>query len=589
MDRTGRFKNHLGFLAIVLLTIVIAYPYQQGISPFDPGDYARCAVQFLRGEWNFQNFYCNRIGTYLPVALAIKLFGFDGYYLTWVTVFELVMLMAVIYFSLRRYSREISLIACMLIGFSPVMLELSGTLFGDIMAALTSNLCILWIWHIRYISPGPKQLVGGALLAFLWFFAFATKESAVYYLLPMLVFFIYDFRSKQFKRFWYAAITAGVVAGAVFLLIYVLKTGDILYRLRIVEEGPNVGRDTYLLSSWRIILTRITVLPVKFLFEQYSFFVLFLPSLLFLFNRSASNKEWFFKVYLISLLAMWWLGSQSFRTWIPVLLIDRLWLPVLVPMAISAAHVYYSVGKGSVTGLATWRSKVILAIAAMLIVITGFMYDYELSPYKITLPEFIALRLMLLIFLFAAIFHRETAKNAIRRLLEFSLRYKHYFFVMLVFFISVIYFNTNVIILRGSPKDNNYHSEKEMIDFVLESGPHSNIVCDKALYNNYGIYFGFDPDADHRIHFLDWSAADSLQLIELAKKQPVYLLVTKDRLQWFVKNNSLTGDWYPQNFGRSSIPSFVLNPDLNWEKVRSNSRSTLYRHKPAQSISDENL
>ncbi len=584
-----RLKNHLGFLAIVLLTIVIAYPYQQGISPFDPGDYARCAVQFLRGEWDFQNFYCNRIGTYLPIALAIKLFGYDGYYLTWVTVFELVMLMAVIYFSLRRYSHEISLIACMLTGFSPVMLELSGTLFGDIMAALTSNLCILWIWHIRYVSSKPKQTIAGVLLAFMWFFAVATKESAVYFLLPMLIYFIYDLRNRQFKRFWYAAIVTGVAVGSVFLLVYVLKTGDILYRLRIVEEGPNVGRDTYLLSSWRIIFTRITVLPVKFMFEQYSFFVLFLPALLFLFNKSLNEKERFFKVYLISLLTMWWLGSQSFRAWTPVLLIDRLWLPVLVPLAISAAHVYYWVGKRSVTGLATWRSKVILALAAILIVITGFMYEYELSPYKITLPEFMALRMMLLIFLFVAIFHRETAKNAIKRLWEFSLSYKHYFLVMLVFFISVVYFNTNVVILRDSPKDNNYRSEKEMIDFVQKSGQHSIIVCDKALHNNYGIYFGFAPDADQQIHFLDWSAADSLQIIELAKKQPVYLLVTKDRLQWFVKNNSLTGDLYPQNFGRSSIPSFVLNPDLNWEVVKSNSRSTLYRRRLAQSMPEENM
>ena len=121
-----KIKGDIAFFIIVILTIIFAYPHMEGISPFDPGNYCHCAVQLLRGNLDIDNIYCNRVGTYLPIALAIKLFGFNGFYLTLVTLLELILLLTVIYSALQKYNREIALITCAIIGFSPIMLSFSG-------------------------------------------------------------------------------------------------------------------------------------------------------------------------------------------------------------------------------------------------------------------------------------------------------------------------------------------------------------------------------------------------------------------------------------------------------------------------------
>lgn len=77
-----RFKEW-GILGVIIcLVILFSYPYHQGISPFDSGDYLKCAVNLLHGHWDITNFYSHRVGTYLPIALTIKLFGFSPQ-ITW--------------------------------------------------------------------------------------------------------------------------------------------------------------------------------------------------------------------------------------------------------------------------------------------------------------------------------------------------------------------------------------------------------------------------------------------------------------------------------------------------------------------------
>ena len=117
-----------------------------------------------------------------------------------------------------------ALVACAAIGFSPLMLIFSGHLFGDIMATLTSNLCILWIWHYRFFTGHRKPIIAGVALALMWGFAFITKEFAVYYLLPMLIFFIDDKRKKQHARFWNGAIVTGVIILAVVIVPLIFMT-----------------------------------------------------------------------------------------------------------------------------------------------------------------------------------------------------------------------------------------------------------------------------------------------------------------------------------------------------------------------------
>lgn len=106
-ERLMRIKEIGALVAIICLCILFSYPYHQGISPFDSGDYLKCAVNLLKGQWDTQNFYSHRIGTYAPMALAYKIFGFTPL-LTWLTAFELVAFVVLLYTLLRKYNSYIA-------------------------------------------------------------------------------------------------------------------------------------------------------------------------------------------------------------------------------------------------------------------------------------------------------------------------------------------------------------------------------------------------------------------------------------------------------------------------------------------------
>jgi len=532
--------------------------------------------------------YCNRIGTYLPVAIAIKLFGFDGYLLTWVTVCELVLLLACVYLALWKYNKGVALLACALLGFSPAFLELSGTLYGDVMTALTSNLCILWIWRMRHVAPHSNQIFGGIMLAALWYYALLTKESALYFLLPIFIFFIEDKRNGRLKTFWNTAIFTGIAIGVSVLLIYQLKTGNALHRLSAIEFGPNINIDNYSRSSWTVLLTRVTVLPLKFMIEVFTFFMVFLPGVMQALSKSENAQESFFKKYMVSLCVMWWLGTQSFRTWSPILLIDRLWLPLLVPMAINAAHVLWNLKQGKQKRYATIPIGIFIIMMTILIPVSG-MDSVVRSAYMLSMKEFVLIRVWLPVVIFMVIFYGnflKTARDVLFEMLDNVLIIigwiiklpKYFLSVALILLLALVWFHLHTLKWKD-PRQNSFLDERQMIDFVRKANQPAVILTENCVSRNHGIYYGFDSLVEKQLDFVDWSLVDSVKLKELAARQSVYLLIAKERIAWYAENDSIATKLYPQfNYDLKYLPDFVLSPDSNWNLVKSNARSTLYKY-----------
>lgn len=562
------------FFTIVILTIFFAYPYQEGIHPCDPGDYCKCAVQFLRGELDFNNFYCNRIGSWLPIAIALKLWGFNGYYLGWINIFGLALLITVVYLALRKYNGGIAHISCAIIGFAPVILKFTAGLWMDIMAVLSANLCILWIWHFRFIAVNPRPIVAGMILTMMWCFAIITKESAFYYLLPILIVFIDDKRMKQHNRFWNAAIITGIGISILLLSAYVLKTGELFQRVRLLESVPNTH--SYVGASWKVMLARVTVLPLKFLLSDFSYYTVFVPSLLQLFNKSENDKEKFLKMYMVSLMVLWWFGTQSFNSWKPVLLEYRIWLPLMVPMAINAAHVFFAIIQGNASRYSTWRTKIILSVVAVFVCIAAVGNEENIfgEINSVKPSEFVLGRISMLIFLFLAIFHQGAIPSLIEAIKQGLSFIKHnYAFVMLLLLGTVYNIQTS---FKKNPADNNYLSDKEMIEMVANTENTAIIISESCVYSNNGIYYGFNPDVAQRIHFMNWNTVSESQIEKLAEQQHVYMLVSKDRTLWYTRVTKLELKLHNP---LDSVPGYVLNPGLHWELIKGNSRTSLYKFK----------
>lgn len=598
-------KKHFPFFIIIVLTVFFAYPHQQGVSPFDPGDYCKCAVQLLRGQFDVNSVYCNRFGSYLPVSLAILLFGFNGYYLTWVTVAELVVLLAVIYLALVKYSRGIALISIALIGFAPLMLVYSGHLFGDIMVVLTSNACILWIWHYYFFTENKKQVFAGVMLALLWYAALLTKESVFYYLVPILIFFIRDKRKNLNTAFWNASILTGIALTLLMMLAYMYLVSHFYFRLKLLEIGPNspIVSKTYYFSELGVVLARVTVLPAKFLIEHFSYFIIFLPSLLQFFTRAENDKERFLRIYGASLLVLWWAGTSSFKGWKPVLLEDRLWLPLVVPLAINAAHVFYFIARGNAQRYANRGVKIILAAFAIFLPVAASLTEENLFGMTMPLRDLL-LRMGVVMLLFIAIFRTNAVPAFIDRTaglvmpitgivsrlfrpakqanvhfmppVKYGLELFRKYYVIILLLLLPLFFNTRTTV-RKNPRDNDYLADKEMIDTVRRTMRPATILADNCVYRNHGIYYGFAPEVDHLIRFADWNWWDLSHAEAVARKQDVYLLVTHSRIEWY--HHYLHPEMRFMGISLPPLPHYVLNPLPHWEPVKQNSRAALYKFK----------
>lgn len=560
-------KKHLFFLIIIVLTVVFSFPYHEGIGSFDAGDYCKCAFKLMNGEFELSNVYCNRVGSYLPVTIILKIFGFS-HYLTWVSVAELVMLICVLYVTLREYNKEVALISCAIIGFSPLLLEWSGRLYGDIIATLTCNLCILWVFHTKFVAGNPNLILRGIALSFLWYFALITKETAFFYLAPLFVFFVYDRKNGQYSRFWYSALATSIVLGFLFLGFYAIQTGDPLFRLHLVENAPSASTENYAGATWQMILSRITILPFKFLLETYSFFIVFVFSLIQLFSSDKNEKERFIGTFLISLGVVWWAGTQSFKSWNPVSLTDRLWMPLMVPMAMNAAYVIHSINAGGMNKYATWQTRIILLIVSVAVPLVGYLNETSIfSAGKNNSLSYLLPRLTLLALTYLAIFHQDIVKRIIEIL------YRHY---LVAFAVGLLLLYNASQVLFKNPNDNNYFSDLEMINLVRQSNEQVVILCENSVFRNHGIYYGFEPEIEKQLQFIDWNIVDTSQLAVMASAKQVYMLINKDRM-WYSKNNFSTAEFYRKS--KENIPNFVLHPGLNWDIVKENSKTSLFKYK----------
>src|SRR6185295_12160735 len=91
------------------------------------------------------------------------------------------------------------------------------------------------------------------------------------------------------------------------------------------------------------VLKRLTYEPAVWIFNQYGYIFIFILALPSLFISVDSNKEHsrfisFWKFYFIILLITYWWGTTSIHRFAPILLLDRMWMLLLVPLSIFASE-----------------------------------------------------------------------------------------------------------------------------------------------------------------------------------------------------------------------------------------------------------
>ncbi len=564
MQKTATWELDVLFILTLFIFVVFSWQYHQGPTMYDPGAYLSAAHDLLTGTFNSSNYFSFRIGENALLALAWKIFGY-GPRLTLVNGVQFIVLVCLIYWLLRKFSQPIAFISAVFVGSSPFMLRNSGVIMTDMLATLTSNiplLLIFWFMNERQENRNRSPIICGSVTGLLFASSVLCKESVAFFI-PFAVFLhpwtqqvmvritkgryhsLYSDTDSTMPRFFNSAVVAfGIGIVACFGLFWVL-TGDPLGRFSALATGPSASMDNYTQASLGTVLARITYQPIQFLFLEFSFGIAILFSAIAFMRRSQSRNEQFFKWYLVLVLIPWWVGTQGnpfSGGWNPVVLVHRVWMPVMVPLGIVAAYGMLALSTEDLPKY--MRLKMSLVVTVLLVVAMISLQAAENAYMNRGLSmDFNSHKVwysILAVIIVATPWLKEFEVCIFPRL--------HQLLVPFVLLSQLGGVFVSYMWQSSHPVASFYEQERRAILRVDQEGE-GVVLTDPAIANNYGMYNGFQK----KMQFVDYHnyPVDSLS-------RGIRLLVNKGRLT--TSTVELPENAIFTNGRPASIPEFVKNP-----------------------------
>ncbi|MBL7777709.1 MAG: hypothetical protein JNK66_05340 [Chitinophagales bacterium] len=563
MQEKTRYDLLFGMLLIAATMFTL--PWHQGFLLGD--DYLGAAHQLLNGNWDIHNnFWANRVGAYLPYSVGIWLGGF-GLWLNFITTAEFVVLLGFVYWVLRKFNLPLAFVVCCFLAFCSLLHQCAAVTQGDILTTFTANATVLlyFLFATGNNEQPKKQKWWGLVTSSCFFYSLLVKESVVFFMPVLLWYFIADVRQKKAKDYWLYFGAGSAVLVGLLMLAYWIKTGDPLYRLHIVEAQPSSSDSNYAGHNKWLLFSRLTWQPLKFLIENFSFgcfLFLSLPQLI-LVKRDSPFEERFFAVFQLLGLSFWWVGSQGFSTYNPVALVPRLWLPLVIPMAINSAYFILKLLRQEVPA----NQKNILAFTVLLLLLASACFLYKtyveytslgISPPNISslLMWYTAYSMFILLS-----FYGDKLLSILPRFSEMAF----VFFVFPLFSGSVLGF-ANLLSDKVTGKKNGFETEREMFEYVVSLNP-KRIITD---YRVTHFYYAYVMDMDKQLPVFDYNTIpiDSVKPGDL-------LLLNPERQEWFQKNITVTLTYTKANY---DIAPYSLTPEqYGFEKLKQNESNILYR------------
>ena len=347
----NQMKNKLSLLFILLFIHVAFWFILKPTAPFsDDKVYALTAKTMVDGHYQLSESPKNhRLTVIAPTALFIKLFGENPFVVSlWTLICSLLTITCLFLFLSRFASLHIAFTASFLIACNNLQIIYSVALFPDVIVALFAFLVIERIYTSRAANTAKAWTIIEAAVFF--YIGFLAKEIIII-ILPFIFFlFISDMIKKINRIFWIKFFICLISGGLILNDIYFMLTGDMNFIYHCINKNHN---EVFALFSNDELIKRFTYQPLIFLFQSvgYSILLLYLISH-FIAKVMIKNPEKiilspkpslirFFTAYFFILLATYWWMPTSFNHLSPILLFgfERMWMMLLIPLAIIAAHI----------------------------------------------------------------------------------------------------------------------------------------------------------------------------------------------------------------------------------------------------------
>jgi len=268
-------------ISVVVFSLIIRLATLEFINPSDNAYYWFSAKILLYGQDYIQwmktfsmAHQTTRFGLIIPLFLIQKLFG-TSLYVIYILPVVISVLCTVLIFRIGVLFKNSSVgfIAAILFTIFPPLIRNGSQLFPDILVSLY----ILSAYYVlfRYHRSDNKSILSIILAAVLSFFAYLTKEPAIF-----MVFGVFG-ALYMMERKYKELILFAVVFTFLFFsesCFYNLNFGDFLGRFHIVKSQHLVQTDFPVLNSFFELFYRYIKIPLywKFVFYSYAFFLCYL-------------------------------------------------------------------------------------------------------------------------------------------------------------------------------------------------------------------------------------------------------------------------------------------------------------------------
>jgi len=329
-------KGLILLLAILLLHILSWFALKPVAPKTDDLVYTSFAKQVIHGEFHLTESPKNhRVALIYPVAALLKAFGENPFVISLFPLLCSLCTICILFFFLVRCTDLFTAgLASVLLAVNTIQITFSAALFPDVVVSMYMLICVCCVFIAR---NGSVNLAGAAIMFVLSYVAgFLTKEIIVL-AIPFFAFlFVKYLLQKKNLPFWKIVFAAGFVAVAILILYYKNATGDWKFIYHTINKNHNDVFVPEMTSAE--LFARYTYGPLIWLAGSAGFIfllILSIPEIIRCLNGKQTNAfARFITLYFLFLLAAFWFGTTSITRFAPVLLYERMWLPLLAPLCI---------------------------------------------------------------------------------------------------------------------------------------------------------------------------------------------------------------------------------------------------------------
>jgi len=375
---TNQYKSSL--LTALLIHTLLWIGLGASTPTTDDLCYLNDAKKISTGSYEFnESPKSQRLGMIWPTFLIIHIFGDSP---TAIVLFPFIFSLFTIFILHKMFGNQgpINFVAIILLACNTTQLTFSNALFPDLILA-SIMLFICYIFWKRESSSKWTPILAGILLVT----GFFIKQLIVI-IVPYLFFLIakdlFESKSLSFHlRFIFTTISLSL---PILLLLEYLK-GDWMFMISAVELHHN---QVFANLKGIELIRRLTLEPLIFLNATSGFWPLLLLAIPALIQKSINGMMREIKWYTVYLFVFMWIGTTSLESYAPILLLDRMWMPLIALLCYWAAQTIANpVNEQKWQMPFIWLSFIASAAISLSKSEEGLAAFYIITPLAITLTR----------------------------------------------------------------------------------------------------------------------------------------------------------------------------------------------------------